>query len=169
MSYCNVGDGGYSFAYSDSQNMPPESPGPSTATLESTSTLCMDGTVGEVVNMDFSDDWGCGLGVNLNQAMGTATPENTYPMAGAGVTVESSPLPSCTTARVIVDEGGVDYCAPFMPGIEIPWASFNTECWTNAGTFLSGPPTSKALKVEFVASTTAACPFTGFCITGISL
>jgi hypothetical protein len=168
MQYCNVGAGGYAFAYSDSQNMPPQSPGPSTATLETNGTLCISGDVGQIANMDFTDDWGCGIGVNLNQTQGTNTPKNTYTPTGTGVTVTTSAVPSCTTARVIVDQSGTDYCAPLTSGTEIPWGSFNTMCWTNSGAFLSGPPSSESLKVQFVASTTEACPFTDFCITAIS-
>ncbi len=149
--------------------MAPQSPGPSTATLLTTGALCISGNVGQIVNSDYTDDWGCGLGLNLNQAQGVSTPKNGYLMTGSGVTVDTSAIPSCTTARLIIDQEGTAYCAPFTPGVLIPWATFNTECWTNAGTYLSGPPTSQALKVQFVASATGACPFTDFCITQVSL
>jgi hypothetical protein len=167
MGYCNTGDGGYAFAYSDSQNVMPQMPGPSTATLESNGSLCISGDVGQIVNMDYTDDWGCGVGVNLNQAMGMNTPKNTFTPTGSGVTVFTSAVPSCTTARVIIDQNGTDYCAPLTPGVQIPWGSFNTACWNNSGPFLSGPPSSQSLKVQFVASTSQSCAFTNFCITEI--
>jgi hypothetical protein len=167
--YCNVGAGGYAFAYSDSQNVAPEKPGPSTATLVSGSELCISGTVGQVLNMDYTDDWGCGIGVNLNQAMGTNTPVNGYTLTGAGVTVTTSAVPACTTARVILEQGGVAYCAPLNSGTQIPWGTFNAACWNNSGAFLTGAPTSGALKIQFVSTTTGSCPFTDFCITHIAL
>ena len=117
MQYCNLGDGGYAFAYSDSQNVAPQNPGPSTATLGTTG-LCISGSVGQITNMDYTDDWGCGIGINLNQAMGTNTPKNTYVPTGTGVTVDTSAVPSCTTARVILDQNGTGYCAPLTPGVE---------------------------------------------------
>jgi hypothetical protein len=169
MGYCNLGDGGYAFAYSDSQNMPPQNPGTSTATL-STTGLCISGGVMQILNMDYTDDWGCGIGFNVNQAMGAMTAKNAYQLTGTGVTVSTSAVPACTTARVILDQNGATtYCAPLTPGVEIPWTSFNTACWNNSGSWLSGPPTSQAIKVQFVASTMQACPFTNFCITNISL
>jgi hypothetical protein len=122
------------------------------------------------VNGDYADDWGCGIGVNLNQAMGSMT---TFPLVltGTGVTVYTSPIPACTTARVILDQNGAvpGYCAVLTPGVEIPWSSFNTACWDDSGTFLTGPPSSQALRVQFVASTMQACSFSNFCVTGIQL
>jgi hypothetical protein len=168
-AYCNLGDGGYAFGYSDSQNKPPQSAGTSTATLSSTG-LCISGNVMEVVASDYTDDWGCGIGFNLNQTMGTNTPVNAYALTGTGVTVSSSAVPACTSARVVLDQNGTTtYCAALTPGVAIPWSSFNTACWDNSGTFLTGPPTSQALKVQFVSSPSHACPFTNFCITGVSL
>jgi hypothetical protein len=159
--------GGYGFVYYDGQGVPP---GPSTATLLTGSGLCFSGTVGQVMNMMFNQDWGCGIGVNINQAMGMNPPANTMTLTGAGITVSSSPIPSCTTARLVLDSGGSSYCAALTPGVEIPWGSFNTTCWMpSGGTYLSGPPTSPAVKVQFVSNTTASCPFTNFCITQIVL
>jgi hypothetical protein len=169
MGYCNLGMGGYAFAYADSQNKPPQTMGTSTATLGTTGA-CISGSVGVVAAMNYADDWGCGIGINLNQMMGAMTPVNAYTLTGTGVTVSTSPVPSCTTARVILDSNGTTtYCAPLTPGVEIPWSSFNTTCWNNMGTFLSGPPTSQAIKVQFVTNTTAACPYTNFCINSVTL
>jgi hypothetical protein len=172
MSYCNIGLGGYGFAYSDSQNVAPAKPGPSTATLATGTALCISGSVGQITGspLDYTDDWGCGLGLNLDQAMGMNTPEHGYAFTGTGITVSTSAVPACTTARVIVDQNGAspDYCAPLTPGVEIPWASFNTACWDGTGTSLSGPPTSQSLKVQFVASATAACAYTDFCLNQVS-
>src|SRR5262249_13322975 len=75
-------------------------------------------------------------------------------------------------ARIAVQDGGTYYCAPFTPGVAIAWTSFNTACWDDTGTFLSGPPTSPVLDIQLVTSTTnttQSCPFSNFCITKISL
>jgi hypothetical protein len=101
--------------------------------------------------------------------MGTNTPKNTATLTGSGVTVTVENLPSCTAARVIVDNNGTAYCAPLTSGTMIPWSSFNTECWNaSMGTALSGAPTAQAVKVQFVTSMTA-CTFSNFCVTGITL
>jgi len=66
--------------------------------------------------------------------------------------------------------GSEQYCAALTSGVEIPWSAFNTECWMPAsGQALSAAPASIALKVQFVASASQACPFTDFCIDSISL
>jgi hypothetical protein len=166
--------GGYAFGYSDSQNMAPQMPGTSMATLATDGSLCISGNVMALppnpTMADYSNDWGCGIGVNLNQMMGVMTAKNAFTLTGTGVTVNVSGLPSCTAARVVLDQNGATpaYCAALTPGKEIPWSAFNTECWNGMGTALSGPPTSQALKVQFVTSTTA-CPFTNFCITELML
>jgi hypothetical protein len=168
-SYCNCGDGGYGFTYSDSQNMPPLLPGPSTVALETNGTLCVSGNVGQVVGMDYADDWGAGFGCNLNQAQGASTPANPLTLTGAGIIVWTSAVPACTSARVVIDNGGVDYCAPLTSGVLMPWGSFNTTCWNNLGTFLTGAPTSTTVRVQLVSSATQSCPFTDFCITKLQL
>jgi len=175
MNYCStVGMGGYDFAYSDSQNKAPMMPGTSMATLASDGSLCISGTVGQIGMVggmpDYTDDWGCGIGVNLSQTMGMNTPTMAYQLSGTGVTVSTSEVPSCTTARVEIDDNGTAYCAALTSGVEIPWSAFNTECWMPAsGQALSAAPASIALKVQFVASASQACPFTDFCIDSISL
>jgi hypothetical protein len=100
----------------------------------------------------------------MNPAKGTAK------LSGAGVTVSTNGVPSCTTARVIIDEGGgTTYCALLTEGKMIPWTQFNTECWSGAGKPLSAAPTAEAIEVQFVTTKAQACPFTNFCITGITL
>jgi hypothetical protein len=182
-NYCppttGAGDGGYAFAYADSMNPAPQAEGTSTATLASDNTLCISGQVGLVSMLngmpDYTDDWGCGLGVNLNQAMATTAtspPVMPYTFTGTGITVQTNGIPSCTTARVVVSNGTTDYCATLTDTTgEIPWSDFNTECYNpSAGTALSGPPTSDAIKVQLVTSgsMTGPCTFTNFCITSLT-
>ena len=171
-NYCSsVGMGGYAFSYSDSD--PPSGTGTSKATLAADGSLCITGNTmalpPNTTPAEYSADWGCGIGVNLNQAMGMNTPEMSYTMTGSGVTVNVSNLPSCAQARVVLDQGGMNpVCAALTPGVAIPWSAFNTTCWTTGGTALSGPPSSQSIKVQFVTSPTE-CDFSNFCLTQISL
>jgi hypothetical protein len=175
--YCPFGNGGYAFGYSDSQNTGTQMPGMSTATLATDGSLCITGNVMQLPPMptqtQYSDFWGCGIGVNLNQAADAGpTVKGVYMLpTGTGVTVNVNSVPKCTQARVVLDDmmGATSYCSALTPGVEIPWASFSTTCWNTTGTTLTGPPTSQAIKVQFVTSTSEACMFTDFCITEIKL
>jgi hypothetical protein len=169
--YCStVGKGGYVFTSSDS-NTPT---GTSYAELATDGTLCMRGSVMALppnpTDADYANDWGCEMVFNLDQSQGTDTPRNAYTLTGTGVTVNTTAVPSCTTARVVLDQDGAKptYCALLTPGVEIPWSKFNTKCWNDSGTALSGPPSSQAIRIHFVTGT-MACPFTDFCVTAISL
>jgi hypothetical protein len=174
-NYCMVGGspGGYGFVYAD--GLPPKTPtGTSTATLQP-DELCMDGHVMQLppqpTAADYANDWGLGIGVYLNQPMGMMGQKMPYALTGTGITVRTNGVPSCTSARVVIDHGGQDYCAALTDGIEIPWGTFNTTCWApSIGIALTGAPTdATALKVQFVTHLNEACDFTKFCLTGISL
>jgi hypothetical protein len=171
MGYCTLptGCGGYAYAYSDSMGTPPPAtPGSSSATLGMTG-VCITGTVGSVGNPpQYSVNWGCGVGFNIDQAMGANPPANAVALPGSGITVTTSAVPACTTARVILDNGGTDYCAPLTSGTMIPWSTFNTKCWDGTGTAMSGAPTSAKVRVQFVTAMTA-CQFSNFCITAVQL
>ncbi len=171
---CAFGDSGYAYAYSDSENSAPLVPGTSTATLAGDGSLCISGNVMALpptpTEADYDSYWGCGIGINLDQPPGSGAPGD-YQLTGTGVTVSVENLPPCTTARVILDQNGGSptYCAPLTPGVEIPWASFNTACWLPAqGTALSGPPDSQSIEIQFVTSL-QECSFTNFCITAVTL
>ncbi len=170
---CAFGNGGYAFSYADSQNPAPQPDGTSMATLATDDTLCISGNVMALPSMptqaDYSNDWGCGIGINLDQSADGGTPAP-YTLTGTGVTVGINATPSCPSLdniRVVLTDGAAmtQYCAPITPGVEIPWADFNTTCWMpSTGTPLAGPPSSVALKVQFVTTATA-CTFTNFCLT----
>jgi hypothetical protein len=163
--------GGYAFVYAD--GLPPTVTGSSTATLAK-NALCMSGHVMQLpefpTQSDYANDWGLGIGVYLNEAMGTMAPMS-YALTGTGITVSTNGVPMCTSARVIVDHGGQDYCAPLTDGQAIPWATFSTTCWSpSVGTALSGAPSDvTAVKVQFLTSVNGPCNFTNFCITDLEL
>jgi hypothetical protein len=155
-----IADGGYAYNFSD---------GTSTVCLLS-NALCGAGataardTAGRV--------WGAGFGFNLNQAMavGSASPPiNTFavPTSANGLTYGLSNLPA-QGARLVIDNGGSDYCATLQaPTGQVTWTTFNTKCWDNSGTALSGAPAT-ATRIQFeVIATTASAPF-DFCVTAVS-
>jgi hypothetical protein len=170
MNYCSLGMGGYDFSYADGDPPATTPTGMSHATL-TPGELCITGNVMALppnpTPTDYANDWGCGIGLNLDQAPGSMA-SNAYALSGSGVLVETTGVPVCTTARVLLSVGGVDYCAPLTDGALIPWSEFKTECWTNTGTPLSGAPSVSQLKVELVTSATA-CSFSNFCLTNILL
>jgi hypothetical protein len=143
-----IGMGGYAFAYSDSAVG-----GTSTACISPTQ-FCAVGTV-DVDNYPATPDhYGAGIGFNLNQAQATSctgTPIMPYTISSSavGVAYTLSNLPA-GGARLIIGDAvtsdagvttGTDYCVLLTSASgTVPWAKFNTECWSNAGTFLTGPP-----------------------------
>ena len=154
-----IGDGGYAYAYDDGMG--------STACLDATA-LCATGMTA-VTNASGSI-WGAGMGFNLNQAMatGTASPAvNSIAATGTGISYTLSNLPP-QGMRVVIDDGGSDYCVPIADASgNLNWASFNTKCWDNSGTFLTGAPAT-ATHIEFqVTADAAATPF-NFCVTSVA-
>jgi hypothetical protein len=100
-----------------------------------------------------------------------------FQLTGTGVTINVNAIPVCQTTaaggggvRVVVNQMGAtpEYCATLTPGQEIPWASFNTQCWNGMGTSLSGAPNSDAVKIQFVTGA-MACDFTDFRLTDLEL
>jgi hypothetical protein len=172
--YCTFGDGGYAFSYADG-DAPATATGMSHATLATDGSLCISGSVMALpaapTAADYSNDWGAGLGTNLNQMMGAATAKMAYTFTGTGVTVTTSALPACiseSNVRVVLDQDGTnEVCATLTSGTEIKWSQFNTTCWTTGGVALAGPPSSQAIKVQLVTTMTA-CAYTDFCIDAIS-
>lgn len=163
-SYCKIGTfGGYGFVYSDNKDG-----GASKITQKGTS-LCASGVAGAVVGMAYAKYWGAGIGLNLNQAMVADAPVNTAQLTGSGVTVGISNPPT-TEFRVVVDDGGAEYCAVLSGGsTTVKWTDFNATCWDKTlpgAKALAGPPLSKALKVQVITGD-ADRPF-DFCIASIT-
>jgi hypothetical protein len=163
-NYCKLGAfGGYGFVYVDKKDG-----GASTITQKGTS-LCASGVAGAVVGMAYDKYWGAGIGVNLNQAMVADAPVNAAQLTGSGVTVGIS-NPPATEFRVVVDEGGLEYCAVLTgASTTVKWTDFNVTCWDKTlpgAKALAGPPLSKAIKVQ-VTTGDADRPF-DYCISSIT-
>ena len=162
-SYCKIGAfAGYGFVYGDMKDG-----GASKITQKGTS-LCASGVAGAVVGMAYDKFWGAGIGVNLKQAMMAAAPIETAQLTGTGVTVGIS-NPPATEIRVVVDEGGVEYCAVLTgASTTVKWTDFNATCWDKTlptAKALAGAPLSKAIKVQVITGD-ADRPF-DYCISSI--
>ncbi|MEO5731035.1 MAG: hypothetical protein ABI134_12735 [Byssovorax sp.] len=162
-SYCKLDTfAGYGFVYSDMKDG-----GASTITQKGTS-LCASGVAGAVVGMAYDKFWGAGIGVNLNQAMMAMAPIEAAQLTGTGVTVGISNPPK-TEIRVVVDEGGLEYCAVLTgASTTVKWTDFNTTCWDKTlptAKALAAAPLSKAIKVQVITGD-ADRPF-DYCISSI--
>ncbi len=149
--------GGYAYAYSDGMG--------STACVDATA-LCGTGTTG--VANSAGTIWGAGIGFNVNQAVATgpaSPPLNSYAATGVGIAYALDALPA-QGMRIIVDSGGTDYCAPIAAASgTVVWGTFNTKCWDDSGTFLSGPPTATHIQFQVTADA-ASTPF-DVCVTSV--
>jgi hypothetical protein len=152
-----IGQGGYAYGYDDNAG--------STVCLDSTA-LCATGSTA----VASSTVWGAGIGFNLDQAVGTmANPNPTvgsYAASGAGIAYGLSGLPS-QGARILIDHAGTDYCAVLSAASgTLAWADFNTKCWDDSGTTLTGAPSDAThIEVQVVADGTTT-PFS-FCVDSI--
>jgi hypothetical protein len=135
-----------------------------------TSTICMsaNGLCAAGSTTPFGgSNWGADFGFYLSP---DSTPINMVPvqLVGAGVAVTLSSLPTGAIARVQVTVGGADYCSELRTTSNtVPWTSFNTQCWSGAGTSLTGAPMATRLLFE-IASYGASESF-DFCVTSLSL
>ena len=164
-NFCTIGAySGYGFVYSDMKDG-----GASTITQKGTS-LCASGVAGKVVGMAFSTYWGAGIGVNLNQKAVAMSPIDPIQLTGSGVTVGIA-TPPATEIRVVVDDGGVAYCAVLTgASTTLVWSDFNTTCWdkTTAGSkSMTKAPLATSLKVQVVTSADADRPF-DYCISSVT-
>jgi hypothetical protein len=159
MSAAGIGMGGYAYSYND---------GMSTACVDPTA-LC---GMGSTVTMDaMGKNWGAGIGFNLNQAMATSStspPINTFPTTGTGISYTLSSFASAGGMRIIVDQGGTDYCAQITSAMgTVKWSAFNTKCWDNSGTALSGAPMATHINFQVNSASSGPASF-NFCVMAVS-
>jgi hypothetical protein len=94
-------------------------------------------------------------------------PINPYAVTGSGISYTLDNYPS-QGMRIIIDEGGTDYCAPLSGASgTVKWASFNTKCWDNSGTTLAGAPQT-ATHLQFQVTAGMAAGNFSFCVTALS-
>jgi hypothetical protein len=178
-----IGTGGYAYAYGDYSIT--ANPGTSTSCISSTQ-LCAKGSI-DLDNYTATlpagqDHYGAGIGFNLSQAQATdctspAIMPYTVPSGSMGISYTLSNLPM-GGARLIIGNAvtaadgtvtGTDYCAPIAAASgTILWTQFNSECWTDMGTFLTGPPTAPIhINIGLPSSATMTSTF-DFCVTAMS-
>jgi hypothetical protein len=93
--------------------------------------MCMSGTVsGKADYSGFAM-----LGWNVNQPMGAGDPATWAIPAGGGITVTAANIPATTNLRVQLQgtdphDAGDRWCAALVPGKQIAWTDFKTNCWT---------------------------------------
>jgi hypothetical protein len=158
-SLCASAPGGYAYSYADKAG--------STSCL-SESAFCGQGTTTVQTSTNSSTAWGAGIGVNLDQMMGSMVP-GACAASGAGITYALSGTLPPQGMRLIIDSAGMDYCAPLsaISGM-VPWASFNTACWEpSTGTALAGAPTVST-HVEFQVNASSGAGTFDFCVTSLA-
>lgn len=159
--YSGLGNGGGVFAYSDMQA--------STSVCIAANYLCAKGTT---TGGDGTPNvWGAGININLNQAS-IAAAQNTYsiPSTSTGVHYSVSNIPP-EGLRIAIDDAvsSTEYCATVTTASgTIAWSSFNSTCWNNLGTYLTGPPpSSRYLNFQVQAPYQTPGSF-NFCVTSVS-
>jgi hypothetical protein len=149
---CTVGTySGYLYAYAD---------GNPSKICTSAESLCASGSTG--VADTKGTVWGAGVGFNLDKS---ATPAAVQ-LSGTGMTYALSAMPA-QGMRAQVSVGGADYCVKLAAASgTVAWTDFNTACWDNSGTKLTGAPNTPHVGFQVTAATTAG-DF-DFCVKSVS-
>jgi hypothetical protein len=122
--------------------------------------LCASGTTGAADTT--GKIWGAGVGINLDKA----DPPPDVQLSGTGMTYALSSLPT-QGMRAQVSVGSKDYCVKLTSASgTVAWTDFNTACWDNSGTKLTGAPKTPHIGFQVTAAT-AAGTF-DFCVTKVS-
>jgi hypothetical protein len=152
---CTVGTySGYLYVYSDG-----EKSGPSKV-CAGPDSLCASGSTG--VADTKGTIWGAGVGFNLDKA---ATPAAVQ-LSGTGMTYALSAMPA-QGMRAQVTVAGSDYCVKLASASgTVAWTDFNTACWDDSGTALTGAPNTPHVAFQVTAGSTAGN--FDFCVKSVS-
>jgi hypothetical protein len=150
-----IGNGGFAYPYFD--------PAGSTGCMLQ-NALCGAGTT--VVASTTA--YGAGLGVNLNQPDLPDGGVSPFALTGSGIkyAITATTMPAELRLSVFTASGG--YCVGLTSTSgTVPWSSFNSQCWSGAGTTLTLPysPTG----VEFVVPALSAPGSYDFCVTTLEI
>jgi hypothetical protein len=140
-------------------------------TFADTDKLCATaGSVGG--SSDYKDV--AGIGFNLNQSGATI---GTMAITGTGLQISftAGTKPGVLRAQ-IANSAGTNYCFDISAStspVKIPWASFNTECWTSPDTNAkafdgTSPIQSVQLIVPDPGTGKTAYTFANLCLTGVA-
>jgi len=129
------------------------------------STLCTSGTIpAEVADVSYP-----GVMLGWSVAQSKEGGKETWTASGAGITVDFTTGGATGQARVMVQSGGIDYCAVAKSGTAIPWSQFAVGCWEggpNSPAFTAGKEVD-AIVVQ-LNSAPALQTFTDFCLTSVT-
>jgi hypothetical protein len=141
------------------------------STLTAGSPLCASGSVGPMA--DYSGF--AQIGINLDQAQGANTPEETWTPTGAGIVINVS-NPGGSALRVQLDgpnaatDANERWCTTltvFGQPVSFPWSAFNTACWNGSGSTYNMQPLSNVV-LTVPGGNVAAVSFSA-CIASLSL
>ena len=146
-----------------------------TATDGLTSTVCMSSNslcaAGSTNTLQgaATSNWGIAFGFFLSPSS-TATNPVGIPLAGSGISISLSSLPTGAQARLQVTVSGTNYCATITALSQtFPWSSFDTTCWNaTGGTYLTGAPTAATLIAITVNAEGGVIGSFDFCVTSLS-
>ena len=135
----------------------------------SANSLCAAGTTNALKSSDISANWGAVFGFYLSPDSTAANPVGVQ-LAGSGISATMSSLPIGAQAGVQVTVGNAAYyCATMSASSQtFPWASFNTACWNNSGTYLTGAPTAATQIVIKINSEAGVAGSFDFCVTSLA-
>jgi hypothetical protein len=145
------------------------SDGVSSTICLSGNTLCAAGTTNASKSTNTTINWGTAFDFNLSPNS-TDTDLVGVQLSGSGIFVTLSSLPTGAQARVQVMVGNAAYyCAAMSASSQtLPWASFNTACWNNSGTYLSGAPTAATSIAIVVSSEAGVAGSFDLCVTSLA-
>jgi hypothetical protein len=134
------------------------------------STSCVNASSFCGMGMDVADpppylNFGGGIGVNVDQAMGSKT-VSSYTPTGSGIFYTVTGLPT-SGLRIQVDNDGVTYCAQLTAATgTVPWTDFSIDCFdAPPGAALTAAPLMS--QVEFQVPSVATSATWDFCVTAL--
>jgi len=134
----------------------------------SANSLCVAGSTNTSNSTDTATNWGVEFGFDLSPNS-TSTNLVGVQLAGSGISVKLSSLPTGAQARVQVTVAPHYYCAVMSAASQtLPWTSFNTACWNNTGTYLTGAPTAATQILITVNSEAGVAGSFDLCVTSLS-
>ena len=134
----------------------------------SANSLCAAGTTNTAQSADTTTNWGTAFGFSLSPSS-TGTNLVGVQLGGSGIAVTLSSLPTGALARIQVSVGSGNYCAAMSASSQtIPWTSFNTACWNNSGTYLTGAPTAATQIAVTVNGEAGVAGSFDLCVTSLA-
>jgi hypothetical protein len=142
-----------------------------TINWNSTSALCISGSIAALpaapTQDDYANNWGVQVGVSA-----TAPSGGVLGQSFSNVTFTFAGTPTAGVRAEVHRKGDSDatpYCAYISSGTAVPLTSFSTECWTpGMGTFLTAADVPNIDKIALqISSSSTAIAVQDFCMSSI--